>query len=444
MLVTVLGGERRSAPADAVVRRLKSPLFDPLAAFPELHARTRGRMSWWTDEKERAGKARPTVAEGLVVDGDLPSLLFAITGPTSYKILDWSRDVGLSGRGNQISERGLILRALIDRAGADAFAAGDVDAWNPFLLSGPERLFLLFHLLESDRVSLRILDVLGGRECDQRLDVSDASRILAAALRQTLDDAEKSLRPPDIPAFRTASELAATIAAEVGSSGAEAAAIPPRRGPPRPVKHAARRKALLGGGGEVRKTTKNADHQTVPRFEQLCDLGFVDKPGGESDLAARRRWRWRATDVARRWKFARDQLGLPDARFLLEGFARTALHAVGGVPLGARCSETKVVAAYLAEGYRAIRRPVGHTPLDSIALVACCNAHRDGRAIELADFHRLMLFIKTEGHLEGEVFFASGNDYHKMFVLIREDFVERVTARLPPFLCTDGRERHRS
>jgi hypothetical protein len=443
LLVAVLGAERRSVPADAIVRRARSPLFDPLIASPELHARTRRLMSWWSEEKEKASKTPPTVAEGLVVDGNLPSLLFAVTGPTTYKILDWGRDVGLSGRGNQISERGIILRALINSEAADAFMGGAVDAWNPFLLSDVERLFFLYHLLEIDRVSLRILDVVGEKGGDEPLEVGDASRILAVALQETLSEVEKSLRPPDIPAFRTATELAATIATEVGLLDPDEA-FPVRRGPPKPVKPAARR-SLVGGTGEARKTTKNADHQTVPRFEQFCDLGFVDKPGGENDLTARRRWRWSATDVARRWKAARDELDLPETRFLLEGFARSARHAYLGKPVGERCSETKTVAKYLADAYRTIRRPVGHTPLDSIALVGCCKAFHDGRAVELADFHQLMLTIKTGGYLDGEVFFASGNDYEKMFVLIRDDFVERVSATLPPDLATvSHRERHRS
>ena len=50
-----------------------------------------------------------------------PATLFAITGPTSYKILDWGRDVDLIGRGNQITERGLLLRFLLDERQASAF-----------------------------------------------------------------------------------------------------------------------------------------------------------------------------------------------------------------------------------------------------------------------------------------------------------------------------------
>lgn len=389
-------------------------------------------MTWWTAEKER--KAPPTIAEGLIVEGNLPSLLFAITGPTAYKMLDWARDVGLSGRGNQISERGLILRAVCDSDAAEAFLGGDVGAWNPFLLSDVERLFFLYHLLEIDRVSLLVLDTIGTKSEDDTFEVSDASRILAIALLAALAEAESRLRPPDIPDFRAASELAATIAAEVGLSDTDALSLV-RRGPPKPLKPAARRQAFLGGSGsEPRRTTKNADHQTVPRFEQLCDLGFVAKPEGEQDLTARRRWRWRPTEVARRWSAARAKLELPPEQFLQHGFARSALHAYSDLEVGPRCSDTKLIASYLADAYRIFRRPVGHTPLDSVALIACCCAIADGLAIELADFHDLMLTIKLKGYLESEVFFASGNDYEQMFVSIRDDFAERVASTLPAVL----------
>lgn len=49
----------------------------------------------------------------------------------------------------------------------------------------------------------------------------------------------------------------------------------------------------------------------------------------------------------------------------------------------------------------------------------------------MVDFHRLMLSIKTRGLMQGEVFFASGNDLDKMFVSLRDDFAERAAAVLP-------------
>lgn len=439
-LVAVLGAERRSVPTEAIVRRARSPLLDPLEEVPCLEARTRGQMTWWADREKKGG---PSIAEALVLDADLPSLLFAITRKTTYKILDWGRDVGLSGRGNQISERGVILRSLMDTRSADAFLAGKIDAWNPFVLSQAERLFFLFHLLEIDRVTAKIIDAVGSAGTAEALEIGPASRILALALRETLAEIGKDLRPSDIPAFRTASDLAATIALETGleDSGAGPLARP---GPPKPTSPATLRKTLVGRGSrEPRRRTKNADHQTVPRFEQLCDLGFFEKPGETDDLAARKRWRWRATDVAVRWARARRCLDLPEDRFLIEGFARSALHAFTEVPVAGRCTDTALIARYLEQGYRSVRRPFGHTPLDSAALVASFRAIEDGIAIEPADFHRLMSTIKARGYLEGEVFFASGNAYDKMFVLLRGDFAMRVAETMPRELAVSEIEEER-
>ncbi len=78
-----------------------------------------------------------------------------------------------------------------------------------------------------------------------------------------------------------------------------------------------------------------------------------------------------------------------------------------------------------------VRRSVGHTPFDSVALMAMALGVEDGLAIEMVDFHRMMLIIKVRGILQGEVFFASGNDLDKMFVSLREDFAERAVANLP-------------
>ncbi|URD59901.1 hypothetical protein M8312_08765 [Sphingomonas sp. KRR8] len=435
VLVAVLGTERRSVPTETILRRLRRPLFEDAIAHRSLAERVGERLSWYEREWWRepvVGKKTPTVAEALVVDADLPSLLFAITAPTTYKIVDWARNVGLLGRGNQITERGLTLRALFADTGVDTFLGGDPEAWNPFALTTVERIFFLYHVIEIDSVTLALIDAIGACPESRDIETIDAAKMLAAALSSVLSGAEDVIRPPEIPAYRTALELTATIFEELG--------MPPpggvtdaRRRAPKPMNPAARRKALLAGasGSEARRTHKNADHQTIPRFEQLVDLGFLTKERCSGDLQARRKWRWHPTSIALRWTSARERLADRTAPFLWDGFAEVSCHAYGGIESPERRIDTATIATYLARGYRAVRRSVGHTPFDSAALMAMAFGVEDGLAIEMVDFHRMMLVIKIRGLLQGEVFFASGNTLDKMFVSLREDFAERVVAVLP-------------
>lgn len=434
-LVAALGTERRSVPNETILRRLRRPLFEDVAFHRTLAGRIGDRMSWYETgwwNAPAGGKKTPTVAEGLVVDADLPSLLVAITAPTAYKIVDWGRNVGLLGRGNQITERGLTLYALFNDIGVKSFLEGDPDAWNPFALTTVERIFFLYHIIEIDTVTLALIDSIGARAEDSDIETIDAAKMLARALTSVLAKAENDIRPPEIPAYRTALELAGTICEELDMAP-PGGVVENRRRAPRPVRPATKRKALMAAsaGTEPRRTHKNADHQTIPRFEQLVDLGFLSKGREVDNLQARRKWRWHPTPVAARWVSARKNVDTGSTPFLWDGFARVSCHAYLDVQAPERRDDTRTIAAYFARGYRAVRRAVGHTPFDSVALMAMAFGVEDGLAIEMVDFHRMMLAIKTQGLLQGEVFFASGNTLDKMFVSLREDFAERVAAILP-------------
>ena len=434
-LVAALGTERRSVPTETILRRLRRPLFAEATAYPALVARVGEHMTWyekgWWQNAIETTKT-PTVAESLIVDADLSSLLFAITAPTTYKIVDWGRNVGLLGRGNQITERGLTLHALFENEAIESFLDGDPDAWNPFSLTMVERIFFLYHIVEIDTVTLSLIDAIGAREEGTDIETIDAAKLLASALSSVLSKSQHDIRPPEIPAYRTALELAATICEELDM-------VPPigvtenRRRAPRPINPAAKRKALMAAasGSTPRRTHKNADHQTIPRFEQLVDLGFLTKGRRIDDLQARRKWRWRPTPIATRWVTARKRLGNRSTPFLWDGFAEVSCHAYLDVEVVERPDDTRTIATYLARGYRTVKRSVGHTPFDSVALMAMALGVEDGLAIEMVDFHSMMLAIKTRGLLQGEVFFASGNTLDKMFVSLRDDFADRVIAALP-------------
>src|SRR5262245_13770588 len=106
VLAGVLSPERRSAANEALYRRLRAPLFASAREYSHLAEATKSLLASHGGDAGAAergpGQAKkayePSVAEALLVAGECPSLLFAITEPTVYKILDWGHDVGLVGR----------------------------------------------------------------------------------------------------------------------------------------------------------------------------------------------------------------------------------------------------------------------------------------------------------------------------------------------------------
>ena len=204
-------------------------------------------------------------------------------------------------------------------------------------------------------------------------------------------------------------------------------------------------RSMGSGAKKPRKTTKNADHQTIPRFEQLVDLGFLGKVSRDTNtgeaglLEGRRRWRYTPTKACRRWVKAVHQSGQVGSRFQWHSFAKSAVSAFAkenDVQAPGTASREAVLADYLWTAYQRVHRPVGHTPFDSVALHAMIDAASDGVVAEMADFHTLMLTIKKHSALPEHVFFASGNDLDKMFIQLKSGFRERV--RAVPLLSGKG------
>lgn len=438
-LVAVLSPQRRSAPNDAIVRKLQTPLFDSASKYVRLLDQVSDKITWYP-RRTSSGKSiqYPEVAEALLVAKDHQSVLYGITHDTAYKTLDWAHDVDFVGRGNQITERGLLLRYLLPGDACDAFFAGEPLAWDPFFLSMRERLFFLFHLVEIDRVTIELIDELASVEPEHVVESGEAARMTCRSFFRVLDSEKDEIEPRQIPAYRTARELASTIAEELDLQELLGPDGPTKRRLPKPIRPAARRSAFAGGSRSVkaRRTTKNADHQTIPRVEQLVDLGFLVKPPDGMDdtarLAGRRRWRYIPTDACRRWAEARRQLKHRPLPFQWNSFATTALAAFAGKQIGsAGPTDMMSTARYIWSAYETVRRPVGHTPFDSVALLAMLSAAADGVSIEMVDCHRLMLLIKAKSALPDHAFFASGNDLDKMFVQLRSGFVEQVEAVMP-------------
>lgn len=421
--VAALDSDRRSIGAPVLLRRLAQPLL-PAQRRPSPLAHIRP-----SEAAKDEVKGSPVV-ERLLREGDSPSWLYAITEPTTYKIVDWARDVGFLGRGNQIAERGLLLRRYQDDAATEAFLAGDVEAWNPFVLTEAERWFLLYHLLEIDPVTARLIDAIAKTEPGEAIETIDAARMFCRCFVEALTEAESGIQLRDIPEFRTARALASTIASELDLLDdlkadapwlSDAAALQNRGPRSRPAEPGSRR------------SHKNADHQTIPRFEQLVDLGLLTKPGAENlktRESARKRWRYQATPLCRAWAEARR--GSSGRPFAWEGFGAALVQArtpdaVAGADR-TTASAVRTAATRLGAAFESVGRPVGMTPFDSLALRAMLDAALDGEVVEMGFSNRMLLAIKRAGAAPGTVFFASGNGVDQMFVQLRDGFVDGVSA----------------
>lgn len=429
VLTCILDPWRRSALNQAIERRLMVPLFEPATKYPVLWSAVR---DCFPDAPLRtaANKRKfTTVTDALLVAGDCPSALFAITPETAYKVLDWGHDVYMVGRGNQITERALVLRALLPMEAADRFLAGDVSAWNPFPLTIPEKLFFLYHLGEIDQMMIDLISALASRTSNSALEAADAARVTCQMFFELLTRSESDLLPRETPKYRTALDLACVIADELELKD-YAHICGGARGASRKIgKPGAKRFGLSRVGASQRRTTKSADHQTIPRFEQLTDLGFIRKPDdakSRENVMARKRWRYLPTDACRRWQNqSATAASVGSKYFWWNGFAKAAVRAYD---LGSPHAEPEddVVARYFWRAYEKIHRPVGHTPLDSVALLGMIYAAVDGIAIEIELFHQLMMRIKQDELLPNHAYFASGNEIDKMFILLKPGFIDAL------------------
>jgi hypothetical protein len=436
VLAAILDPHRRSIAKEALVRRLEQILFAPAREYGPLWQQLTDQFPWvpreFADEVSAATRSKPsskpTVTEALLLIGDCPSQLYAITPKTAYKVLDWARNLQLIGAGNQITERGLILRAMLPMEECESFLRGISLAWNPFTLSARERLFFLFHLCEVDHLTLEILEELGRVPVGQPIETSDAAKMTSRSFFQVLDGLTNRVSSADLPILRRAKELATIIARELRLEEVGSRVTTVRERVPKPKKITAHG-LPWAEKHTARRTTKNADHQTIPRFEQLVDLGFLRKPCEEmvDSLAlwhCRRHWRYERLPSCDAWLEERRRTLEGHGPWEWRGFASAALASgIAGVQIQQEPTRD-VIAAFLWSGYLKVRRQIGHTPFHSIAMTAMIEAAVSGFAIEMRTFHDLLMAIKKQALLQEHVFFASGNEIDRMFVVIRDGFVE--------------------
>lgn len=416
VLVAVLRTGRFGVPRDQIIKRLSDALFVP-APPPLLEA------------AEEALGARVTKgisrSEALLIVSGSPSWGQPIKEDTAYKILDWGQNTGFVGRGYRISERGQLLFSMMDSVAVEAFLTGDPFAWNPYSFTIPERAYLLYHLGESDELMWQLAFDLGALDTGSEITAHAAYKFTLAGMQDVLRRAQPAIPIPELPRFRTARELAETIEWELSPGDS-----PPRRS--RPLVPTPRIPGKPSSGSK-RKSKKNADHQAIPRFEQLIDLGFLTKhvdpalKGAELDRA-RKAWSFNTTNAAKSFRLV---LGgaerLEDPNWYWSHFAGAFAAGLGGEH-PARPATTLEAIDLFVEAYDIIHRPVGQTPFESVAILAMALGLGRGLAVEIRNLHEIVLRLKREGALQDQIFFAAGNEVDRMFILVRPKFRDAFAA----------------
>jgi hypothetical protein len=344
---------------------------------------------------------------------------------TAYKAVEWAQTAGFITGGYRLSERGELWLTLIEQEGAAKFFAGDDHAWNPYCFSVAERAFLCYHLAENDELLWQLAFDAGEYPVGHVLEARDTYQLTLAGMRKVLDRAGDRIPLPELPRLRTARDLAATIAAEINPDGAELPVfrkrIPPKRRPGR------------GQADGKRKTSKNADHQAIPRFEQLVDLGLMSKhiaPGltGAAARKSRVAWRYEVTAALPALRVALGKHGLDTPNWIWSKFSEAFVGSTYGGAVSPRRATIIEGLALFVEAYDRIHRPVGHTPFEPVALLAAAVGMERGLIVEIMAIHDVMLALKSSSSLNDQIAFAAGNDVDRMFVLLKKGFLAAFEA----------------
>jgi hypothetical protein len=398
--------DRRSIPGDVLLRRLDECLFRPAWASHRELAAAASRVLGETLE------ANVTCAEAALIASNWRSWGQAIKEKTSYKVLEWAVSAGLVSTGYRITERGLILRSLMGENSCEALREGDLLSYNPFVIERSEAVFFLYHIGETDEVSIRIAIAAGRLPARSIISTRVAHKMAFECLEVFLLSSEHSIPMRDLPKFRVARELAQRIRREVYEVDDFDAPREPRA-------------ALATTLRRPRRTTKNADHLAIPRFEQLVDLGLLSKNvvGGVRGKALKDgKVGWTFVVEPRAVAFASafdcGLLQFTDRDWRLSDLSKISLSTYLGSSNPDKVGADQ--ALEILEGtFAAAHRAAGMTPFESIAVLAVVKALEKGLRVEIEQLNEILLGIKQSGTLSDFISFAAGNQVERMFIRVR-------------------------
>lgn len=396
ILVALLDPQRRSVSSESINQKLLSMLF----------------------AKAENGL---TMAEHLIRKSTCSSWNFRFTKETVKQILDWGQLNGFVGSGNQITERGLLLRHLM---GEDAIAAirSSLFNINPFTISREEKIYFLFRQHEIDAPLYFVIKKIAGSRATEVISGINADKLTCLAFYDAYQylSAFKQYSG-GLLAMKNMREMIGRMSRELGLE-AEIPIAPAIR----PVSST---KLRAKEEQRNKKRTKTADHEAITRFEFLVDIGLLDKivdsDGNRTEEEYRKMWRYRVNSAL--YAFA-DRLNAqlsPD--FVVTEFAHTAAALIEAPTEYLSAEKTPVLVALQAyDAYKIVKRVFGHTPLESIAIVAMIKSLAAGKVLELNEVHKLFLEMKRIPAFSESVKYAAGNELDRMFVELKPSFTEEV------------------
>lgn len=397
MLVAVLDPQRRSAAPEALTRKLSRLLFEP------------------------AGGTR-TSAEYLIRNAAGPSWNFTITEPNLKQVIEWGRLVGFVGSGNQITERGLMLRAIMGAEALDSIAGGNLST-NPFDLTAAEKLYLLYVHWEVDSALHFLIRRVAALPPDEPIRAIEADKLTCLAfydLFRLMSESRNNSKT--LLMLKSLRELLGRMVAELDLS-AEIPITPVVR--PKPMTQFRQKPEQRD-----KKRTKTSDHEAIPRFELLVDLGLLTKKVGAEDRdeeKARKSWKyWPAPALV---DFSARMPDAFDTEFCRSGFAQCASTLVSQSTerLDVERDATFILRRTY-DVYSMVRRRFGHTPIESIAILTMINALAESKVVEVKEVYEFFLGFKLNNLFPETVRYAAGNDLEKMFIDIKPSFVAEVEA----------------
>jgi hypothetical protein len=386
VLVALLDPQRRSQATDSIVRNLTKAL--------DLKQPRADREFGDEIEEESRGAL-------LVKEADCTSLNFRFTKKSAYEIINWGKLYGFIGAGNQITERGLLLRHLMGEAAVKSILDNTFEV-NPFRLTLEEKIYFLFRHFEVDTTIHFVIRRIAAESWKEGIRGVEADKIVCRSLYDLYLLSKENRRGFD------AMSLQDEIPLRIGSISQR---------PSRPnIKPEQKNK----------KRTKTADHEAISRFEFLADLGLVRKPTGistESDKKdPRKSWHyWPTPDL---YNLVARLQAVPAKDFCYHAFASAVTSIVPPAGLTFSPVVDRIdIARRAYEAYLIVKRVFGHTPLESVATVAMIRALADSTILEMAHIHGFFLNLKIKDSFPGIVHFAAGNEMDRMFIDIKPSFL---------------------
>lgn len=395
ILVAILEPQRTSLSSNAIKHKLSSLIFED-------------------------GNGDSNIAEKLIRSSGNISWNFAINKNNIGLILDWGKLYGFVGSGNQITEKGLLLRYLMDDNAIMAIR-NKTFLSNPFIINFEEMIYFLYNQLEIDTTLFYLFRRLAEIPMEEPINGISADRLTCLALYDSYKLISKErISSGNLLTIRNLKDLIGRMVAEL-DLGSEIPIQPPLKPGYRgvPKQKLEQRK---------KKRTKTSDHEAIPRFELLADLGLLTKNVAvEDDDEGRSRKAWRYW-VAPQLKSFSDRLpSKPEPRFCWDYFAQAAsIFAPQETKRLDIDADAYSIARRAFMAYELVKRRFGHTPVESVCIIAMVKSLAASEILEVKDTYELFLRFKMKDLFSEQVRFAAGNDLDKMFIDIKPDFIEEA------------------